>query len=146
MSYLKKLKKSWFLHTHRNQVFKLFINNSRFKQDKTKSGAPFCRQWVKTVCKISVKNIKLYGSWISSKFSIFQASNLVSANNRSLSKFRYQILHYLISVIKLQKNQFMQFQINFVNHLNLKNKHTRSYSKTIMVGGIYFKSFFKKTN
>ena len=79
-------------------------------------------------------------------FQFFGQTTWFLANNRSLSKFRYQILHYLISVIKLQKNQFIQFQINFVNHLNLKNKHTRSYSKTIMLGGIYFKSFFKKTN
>ena len=44
-----------------------------------KSDAPFCRHYqVENVCKISAKNIKLYGSWSSSKFSIFQTKNLVS--------------------------------------------------------------------
>ena len=34
---------------------------------------PFCRHYsVENVCKISAKNIKLYGSWSLSKFSIFQ--------------------------------------------------------------------------
>ena len=54
------------------------------------------------MCKISAKSNKLYGSWSSSKFSIFQTNNI---NNIALSKFRYQILHNLISIIKLWKNQ-----------------------------------------
>ena len=52
-----------------------------------------------TCAKFQQKNIKLYGSWSSTKFSVFQTNNLVS-----LPKFKYWILHHLISIIKLQKN------------------------------------------
>ena len=56
-----------------------FINNSRSKQNKKKSHTPFCRYSSnENVCKVSTKNIKLYGSWSSSKFSIIQTNNLVS--------------------------------------------------------------------
>ena len=37
---MQKFKKTWFLYTHRNQVFYIFINNSRSKQNK-KSRSPF---------------------------------------------------------------------------------------------------------
>ena len=43
-----------------------------------KSHTPFCRHYlVENVCKVSGKNIKIYGSWSSSKFSILQTKNLV---------------------------------------------------------------------
>ena len=34
LSYLQNLKKTWFLDIHRNQVFNIFINNSKSKQNK----------------------------------------------------------------------------------------------------------------
>ena len=44
-----------------------------------KSRTSFCRQiQVGNVCKISAENIKFFGSWSSSKFSIFQTKKLVS--------------------------------------------------------------------
>ena len=47
------------------------INNSRSKQNK-KSDTCFCRHYfAENVCKVSAKNIKIYGSWSLSKFSIF---------------------------------------------------------------------------
>ena len=39
---------------------------------------------VENVCKILAKNIKLYGSWSSSKFSIFQTKTWFLGNNRGL--------------------------------------------------------------
>ena len=46
---------------------------------KKKSRTRFCRDClVGKVCKISAKNIKLCGSWISSNISVFQTNNLVS--------------------------------------------------------------------
>ena len=52
-------------------VLYIFINYSRSRQNWKKSRTPFCKYYsVENVCKISVKNIKLYGSWSSSKFSI----------------------------------------------------------------------------
>ena len=57
-------------------AFFTFINNSISKQNKKKS-TPFCRHCqVENVWKILAKNIKLYGSWSSLKFSIFQTSFL----------------------------------------------------------------------
>ena len=60
-----KIKQTGFLHT---RIY-TFINNSRFKQNKKSP---------ENVCKISAKNIKLYGSRSSSKCSVFQTKNLVS--------------------------------------------------------------------
>ena len=64
-----KIKKTWFLHTF---TFYIFINNSRSEQNKKKSRTPFFRHYlVENLCKISAKNIKLFGGWSSSKFSTF---------------------------------------------------------------------------
>ena len=54
-------------------VFYIVINNSRSKQTKKNPEHPFWDiiKW-KTCAKFQQKNIKLYGSWSSSQFSIFQ--------------------------------------------------------------------------
>ena len=74
LSYLQKLKKTWCLHTHRDQIF---INHSRSIQNKrvpkTILQTLSSRKRVKNVSQ----NIKLSGSWGSSKFPIFQANNMV---------------------------------------------------------------------
>ena len=50
-------------------VFYTFINNSRSKRNKKKSHTSFRRHYkVENVCKISAKNIKIYGSSSLSKF------------------------------------------------------------------------------
>ena len=52
--------------------------------------------------KISTKNIKVFGSWSTSKFSIFgQNTWFLENNNKALFKFLYGILYYLISINKL---------------------------------------------
>ena len=69
-----------------------------------KSRIPFCRHYeVENVCKISAKNIKLYVSWSSSKFSD-KKPVFFFENNRSLPSFGYRILHNLISTTKLLRN------------------------------------------
>ena len=68
-----------------------------------------------------------YGSWSSSKFSIFQAKYLVSQkqvflkNKRAFSKILYGILHYLISITNLPETSVhrSQFYINQQSHLNV---------------------------
>ena len=47
--------------------------------------------------KISAENIKLYGSWSTSKFLILQTNNQLSRKYRALSKFKEWILHYFSS-------------------------------------------------
>ena len=43
-----------------------------------KSHTPFCRHCkVENVCKVSAKNIKIFGNWSSSKFSISQTKKRV---------------------------------------------------------------------
>ena len=55
--------------------------HSSFLQEKAEILNPFfdkqCAR-IENVCKHLAKNIKLYGSWSASKFSIFQTNNLVS--------------------------------------------------------------------
>ena len=41
LSYLQKLKKPWFQHNHRNQIFYIIINYSRSKQNKKSHQHPF---------------------------------------------------------------------------------------------------------
>ena len=50
------------------------------------------------VCKMSAKNIKLYGAW--ENFQFFRQLTWFLENNRALSEFLFEILHYLISIIK----------------------------------------------
>ena len=52
------------------------------------------------MCALSAKNIKLYGSWSSSELTFSQIAWFLG-NNGALSKFKYWILHYLSSIIKL---------------------------------------------
>ena len=59
-------------------VFCTFINNSRSKQNKNIPHTVLYILLSRKCVQISTKNIKLYGSWSSSKFSIFQTKNLVS--------------------------------------------------------------------
>ena len=60
------IKKAWFLFTH--FFLSLLITQDLYNIKKFRT--PFFRYI--NVCKISAKNIKLYGSWSSLKFSIFQ--------------------------------------------------------------------------
>ena len=49
------------------------------------------------------KNIQLYFSWKTSKFSILQIKYLVSRKQWGFVQILDSILHYLISIIKLLK-------------------------------------------
>ena len=55
-----------------------FLQKTQYLNKIKKSGAPLCRHcYAGNVREVSAKNIELYGSWSSAKFSIFQ-KNLVS--------------------------------------------------------------------
>ena len=69
--FLLKLRTRLDLELFYTLVFYIFINNSSLNKIK-KSRPPFCGHYqIENMCKISAKNIKLYGSWSSSNFSIF---------------------------------------------------------------------------
>ena len=61
-----------------HSFFTLLLISQDLKKEK-KFRKPFSRHYyVENVRKVSAKNIKIYGSWNSSKSSIFQAKNLAS--------------------------------------------------------------------
>ena len=88
------------------------------------------------------KKIKLYSSWSSSKFSIFQTKYLFFLNNRTFSRtsfalFLYGILHYIISISKWQKKNKKikkksvhktQCYINHTSNLNQKENNISASS------------------
>ena len=83
LSYLQKLKTTWFLDTRFSHFYRPgFYTLVFYTQDLNKikkSRTRVCRHYlVENVCRISAKNIELYGRWSSSKFSIFLLKNLVS--------------------------------------------------------------------
>ena len=79
--FCKKLKRPGFYIL----VFYIFINNSRYKQNKKKPQTPFCIHfYVESTWNILAKNIKLYGSWNSSKFSFCRQKASFLGNNRPL--------------------------------------------------------------
>ena len=82
LSYLQKVKKTWFLNAHRNQVFHTFINNSRSKQNKKNPKHPFVDTASQEMCAKSPQKI-LNSNWSSPKCSIFQRNNLVSPKEQS---------------------------------------------------------------
>ena len=78
------------------------INISSSKQNK-KSQTHFCRHCqVGNVSKISAKKPMVTGARQS--FQFFRHLTWFLENNRAYSKFTYRVLHYLISIIKLQNN------------------------------------------
>ena len=79
-----------------------FINNSRSKQSKKYVEHIFVdivkqEMYAKFQQKILVAGRR-------QRFQLFRQITWFLRNNRALSKFKYWILHYLISIIKLQNS------------------------------------------
>ena len=92
---------------------------------------PFYRHWsVGNVCEVSAKNIELEGSWSLSKFTNFPNAWFLE-NKRVLIKFFYGILHYLISIIKYNKNQSIKNKF-YINHATHLKKRKFSISSNIL--------------
>ena len=58
-------------------------------------------------------------------FQFFRKITWFLGNNRALSKFRYQILHYLISIINFEKNQ--SIKPNFISSTQSTLKSVSRY-------------------
>ena len=86
----------------RNQVFLIFPNNSKSKQNKKNPRHAFVDigKW-EMYAKFQQKilNCRVVGARQS--FQIFLQNAWFLINNKALSKFLCGILHYLISIIKL---------------------------------------------
>ena len=82
----------------RNQVFLIFANNPRFKQNKKKSAYPFVDIGKKETCvKFQQKILNCRVVEAGQSFQIFRQNGWFLENNRALSKFLYEILHNLIT-------------------------------------------------
>ena len=91
---LSKSKKAWFYTLTEIR----FTNNSRSKQNNKNPEHPFAGIGKTETCA-------KFQSQSLSKFSVFQGNSLFFGHKRALSKFKYWILHHLISIIKLQNTQ-----------------------------------------
>ena len=86
----------------RNQVFSIFANNSRSKQNKEDPRHPFVDVGKYGTCtKFQQKILNCGVVGARQSFRIFRQNTLFLENNIAFSKFLYEILHYLISNIKL---------------------------------------------
>ena len=98
------------------------------------------------MCEVSAKilNCGVFGARHS--FQIFRRNTWFLEDNWSLSKLLYGILHYLISIIKLQQNESIkrQFYINLANHLQNNHKYDQEFGKLKkrIPSHVYFKDFF----
>ena len=70
---LQKLKKTWFLHTHRNLFFFTFLLITRDLNKVKKSRTPFSRHcYVEDVCKTSAENVQLCNTGSPQSFQFFR--------------------------------------------------------------------------
>ena len=81
-------------------VFYIFINNSISKQNKKNAEHHFVDtvKW-KTCAKFQQKILNFVAVGARQNFQFFRQIAWFLGNNRALSKFRYQILYNLISII-----------------------------------------------
>ena len=99
--YLQKLKKTSF-----QTLFYIFINNSRSEQNKKHPEHPFVDIGkLKTCARFQLRILSSLVVEARQSFHFFRQITWLVENNIAWSKFRYRILHYLIAVIKLWKNQ-----------------------------------------
>ena len=82
----------------------ILTNNSGSKQNQTNLEHPFEHIGKRETCITFQQNL-LNSMVVGAQF--FRQNNLFLKNNRALSKFLCGILHYLISITKLSKKQFM---------------------------------------
>ena len=86
----------------RNQVFLIFANNSRSKQNKKNPEHPFVDIGkLETHARFQLKIFNYMVVRACQSFQFFGQNTWFLKNNRALSKFLYGILHYLISIITL---------------------------------------------
>ena len=80
----------------------MFKNNSRSKQNKKHPTHPFVDNGKQKTCaKFQQKILNCRVVEARQSFQVFRQNTLFLKNNRALPKFLFDILHYLISIIKL---------------------------------------------
>ena len=85
----------------RNQVFLVFGNNSRSKQNRKNPTRPFVDiRKSETCARLHQKVLNCRIVRARQSFQIFRQNTWFLENNRALSKFLYDILHYLINIVK----------------------------------------------
>ena len=82
-----------------------FINNSRSKQNLKNPTHPFVDiRKTETCAKFQQKIMNCTVVGAHESFQFFRRITWFLGNTRALSKFKYCILHHLITIIKLQNN------------------------------------------
>ena len=83
-------------------VFYIFINNLKSKQNKKNLEHPLVDIVKHETCaKFQQKTLNFTVIEACQRFQFFRQITWFLGNNRALSKFRYRILHNLISITKL---------------------------------------------
>ena len=83
----------------RNQVFLVFANNSRSKQNKKSPFVDIGKQ--ETCAKFQQKIFNTIVVGVRQSFQVLRQSTWFLENDGALPKVLYGILHYSISIIKL---------------------------------------------
>ena len=85
----------------RNQDFFIFANNPRSKQNKKNTKHSFVDIGKYETCaKFQQKILSPMVVGAHQNFQFFRQKTWLLKNNRALSKFLYEVSHYLISIIK----------------------------------------------
>ena len=95
----------------------IFINNSRSKQNKKNPEHPLVDIVSRKHVQNLSKNFMIVGVHQSLQF--FRQITWFLGNNSDLPKFKYQILHNLISIIKLEKNQSVKANFKLTTRATL---------------------------
>ena len=124
----------------RNQVFIIFANNLRSKQNKKNPTHHFVYIGKYETCakfQQKILNCRVVGTRQS--FQILRQKTWFLETSRALSKLLYGILHYLISIIKLKQNHSIKklFYIYDASHF----KTTHPISLTFFSNFLRFSCF-----
>ena len=90
---------------------------SRIKKNPTRPFVDIGKQETQAKFQQKILNCKVVEACQS--FQIFRQNIWFLKNNRALSKFLYGILHYLISTIKLQRNQSVKTNFKLTTQATL---------------------------
>ena len=101
----------------------MLANNSRSKQNKKNSRTAFCRHKYEQCAKSKHKLLNSMVVGARQSFQIFRQNTWFLEKNTALSNFLYGILHYLISITRLKKNQVIKFNFTSTTRATLNSLH-----------------------
>ena len=116
-----KIKKK--IHSFYTLTDTSFINNSISKQNKKNPTHPFVDIRTRETCaKFQQKILNPTVVGARQRFQFSRQITWFLGNTRAFSKFKYWILHHLISIIKLQNNWSVKLNFMLIMRANLIKK------------------------